>query len=73
MNSTAATIAADVCQLAENPLWDAVKKCVYWTDIPAGKLYSLDVATSSTQDLRRGIGRWIYPPGEWRFISVSWK
>ncbi|MEO5802157.1 MAG: SMP-30/gluconolactonase/LRE family protein [Verrucomicrobiota bacterium] len=39
------TIAADAnCELGENPLWNADQNCVYWTDIPAGKIYRLDVA-----------------------------
>jgi len=40
------------CELAENPLWDAERSCVYWTDITAGKMYSLD--------LNSGLHRLIY-------------
>lgn len=31
------------CELAENPLWDPELNRVYWTDITAGKMYSLDL------------------------------
>jgi D-xylono/L-arabinono-1,4-lactonase len=31
------------CELAENPLWDPERNCVYWTDITAGKMYRLDL------------------------------
>ena len=40
------------CELAENPLWDLERNCVYWTDITAGKMYSLD--------LNSGLHRLIY-------------
>jgi len=33
-------IAVDVrCELGENPLWHAGDACLYWTDIPAGRVY----------------------------------
>jgi len=40
------------CELAENPLWDPDRSCVYWTDITAGKIFSLD--------LNSGLHRLIY-------------
>jgi len=44
------TIAAKPsCELAENPLWNPDEGCVYWTDIPAGKIYRFD---NSTQQYR---------------------
>ena len=30
------------CACGENPLWDERGKCVYWVDIPAGKIYRRD-------------------------------
>src|SRR4051812_23899567 len=49
------SIAADVhCQLAENPVWDSERKCVYWTDIPEGKLYSLDPAVGEWRIIYAG-------------------
>jgi D-xylonolactonase len=46
MQHAAITPAAKVdCQLGENPLWDADKNCLYWTDISAGKIFQLDAST----------------------------
>jgi sugar lactone lactonase YvrE len=33
------------CELGENPLWDGNSGCLFWTDIPAGKLHRLHVAS----------------------------
>jgi len=33
------------CACGENPLWDQRSGCVYWVDIPAGKIYRYDAAT----------------------------
>jgi D-xylono/L-arabinono-1,4-lactonase len=30
------------CQIGENPLWSPLEKCLYWTDIPGGKLFRYD-------------------------------
>lgn len=33
-------VAIDVrCDVGENPLWHAVDACLYWTDIPAGRIH----------------------------------
>jgi D-xylonolactonase len=38
------TSAKDLAfELAENPLWDSERNSLYWTDITAGKIYSLDL------------------------------
>lgn len=42
------------CQLAENPLWDAARNCIYWTDIVGGKLHKLDLATRQCQEIYQG-------------------
>ena len=55
MNFSPVIIAADInCQLAENPLWDAEKQCVYWTDIPAGKIFALDYKTNQHRIVYEG-------------------
>ena len=33
------------CRTGEGPLWHPDEKCLYWVDIPAGKLYRYDPAT----------------------------
>ena len=30
------------CQIAEGPVWHPDEQCLYWTDIPAGKIYRFD-------------------------------
>lgn len=49
------TIATDTkCELGENPLWDAQKQCVYWTDITAGKIYCLEIPTGRLRIIYEG-------------------
>lgn len=44
---TELTLVADThCQTGENPLWHPLEKRLYWTDIPAGKLYRFDPETN---------------------------
>src|SRR6266540_2295459 len=55
MKQRPTVIASDVtCELAENPIWDPERRCVYWTDITAGKMFSLDVATGRHRVLYKG-------------------
>jgi D-xylono/L-arabinono-1,4-lactonase len=42
-------IADYPCACGENPLWHPLEKRLYWTDIPAGKLYWYDPATGKHQ------------------------
>jgi len=42
------------CELAENPLWDPEHNCVYWTDITAGKLFSLDLDSGQHRLIYQG-------------------
>lgn len=41
-------------ELAENPLWDSEKRCVYWTDITAGKIHSYEPATKQQRVIYSG-------------------
>ena len=41
-------------ELAENPLWDSEKRCVYWTDISAGKIYHYELATQQCSVIYTG-------------------
>ncbi|MGI8966768.1 MAG: SMP-30/gluconolactonase/LRE family protein [Limisphaerales bacterium] len=48
-------IAAETkCELGENPLWDAQKQCVYWTDITAGKIYCLEIPSGRHRIIYEG-------------------
>lgn len=38
-------IADYACHTGENPLWHPDEKCVYWEDIPAGRLFRYDPAS----------------------------
>jgi len=42
------------CQVGENPLWDAQRQLVYWTDIPAGRLFRYDVRTGEHGAIHAG-------------------
>lgn len=37
------------CHVGEGPLWHPAEKRVYWTDIPAGKLYRYDPASNTSE------------------------
>jgi len=51
----AITKASDAkCELAENPLWHPGQHCVYWTDIPAGKIYRLNVLSGKEDIIYHG-------------------
>ena len=40
-------LADYACNTGENPLWHPDEKAVYWTDIPAGRLFRYDPATGA--------------------------
>jgi D-xylono/L-arabinono-1,4-lactonase len=42
------------CTVGENPYWDADRHCVYWTDIPQGKLFRYDVKTGAHEQFYNG-------------------
>jgi D-xylonolactonase len=44
-NSSIRALANEHCKTGENPYWNPDDHCVYWTDIPAGKLFRLDTST----------------------------
>ncbi len=55
MRSPAVIVATEaLCELAENPLWDFEKKSVFWTDIPAGKIFKLDTVSKKHELIYRG-------------------
>jgi len=42
---TPQVVADTACHTGENPLWHPDEGCLYWVDIPPGKLYRFDPAT----------------------------
>jgi D-xylono/L-arabinono-1,4-lactonase len=51
-DSCQVTVAAAVhCQLGECPVWDTQKRCVYWTDITAGEIFRLDLASAMVETI----------------------
>lgn len=43
------------CELAENPLWNPADACLYWEDIPAGKLHRFHLASRTHTQLYDGV------------------
>ena len=50
------TLVADThCHTGENPLWHPQEHCLYWTDIPNGKLFRYDPATGRYEQCYNGV------------------
>jgi D-xylonolactonase len=49
MSYTIEPLSNQHCNTGENPYWHPDDGCVYWTDIPAGKLYRYDPASRETR------------------------
>lgn len=41
-------------ELGENPLWDEINQCLYWTDIPAGEIHRFAAAYQRHQVVYKG-------------------
>ncbi len=54
MTTAPQVIAQRRCKTGENPLWDPDNESVYWTDIPAGRIYSYDLRNRRTITLYEG-------------------
>lgn len=54
MPARAEIVANLHCQTGENPLWDPAHECLYWTDIPAGRLYKLDSRSRQVSTIYEG-------------------
>jgi hypothetical protein len=52
-------IADYACETGEDPLWHPIEKQLYWTDIPAGRLFRYDPASGRHEQCYQGrpIGR----------------
>lgn len=42
------------CQNAEGPLWHPLEQCLYWTDIPRGRMFRYDSATHTHKQIYSG-------------------
>jgi D-xylono/L-arabinono-1,4-lactonase len=54
MNLPIRAISNQHCDTGENPYWHPTRRCVYWTDIPAGVLYCWDPAVDRVETVYRG-------------------
>jgi D-xylono/L-arabinono-1,4-lactonase len=54
LNRTPILISNEHCETGENPLWDHTRRSLYWTDIPAGKVFRYDFDTGTHANIYRG-------------------
>ena len=47
-------VADYACRTGERPLWHAAERRLYWTDIPAGRMYRLDPSTGAHEQVYEG-------------------
>lgn len=62
------------CATGENPYWNEDDGCVYWTDIPNGKLFRYDPATRAHQTIYQGEqvgGFTLQANGTWLLFRVN--
>jgi sugar lactone lactonase YvrE len=53
--ATQAECIADYdCETGENPLWHSMERKLYWTDIPAGRIFRYDPATGIHEQCYQG-------------------
>ncbi len=54
MHSEPELIANYACETGENPLWHPMERRIYWTDIPAGRMFRYDPATNAHEQCYQG-------------------
>jgi D-xylonolactonase len=62
------------CATGENPYWNPHDGCVYWTDIPNGKLLRFDPATGQHQKIYEDVpvgGFTLQDDGNWLLFRVN--
>ena len=47
-------IADYACECGEGPLWHPFEKCLYWVDIPTGRLFRYDPETGRHESCHQG-------------------
>lgn len=50
MAQTISRLTDIVCATGESPVWEAEQNRLWWADIPAGRIYRLDVSTNAVRD-----------------------
>lgn len=53
-NHSIELIANYHCKCGENPLWDERRQCLFWTDIPTGRLFCFDHASGRHAPIYNG-------------------
>ena len=56
LSSQVRVVADTACAIGENPLWHADQECLYFCDIPAGRIYRYDPLTKKTKNVIDGRG-----------------
>ncbi|HEX8234830.1 MAG TPA: SMP-30/gluconolactonase/LRE family protein [Abditibacteriaceae bacterium] len=62
------------CATGENPYWNPNDGCVYWTDIPNGKIFRFDPATGQHQKIYEDVpvgGFTLQDDGNWLLFRVN--
>jgi D-xylonolactonase len=62
------------CATGENPYWNPHDGCVYWTDIPNGKIFRFDPATGQHQKIYEDVpvgGFTLQDDGNWLLFRVN--
>lgn len=54
MLSVPELVADARCHIAEGPVWHPDEQCLYWTDIPAGKIYRFDTENGNYELVFQG-------------------
>ncbi|MES2465284.1 MAG: SMP-30/gluconolactonase/LRE family protein [Armatimonadota bacterium] len=73
-NVTITPLGNEHCDTGENPYWTSSDGCVYWTDIPRGKLFRYDTQTGTHETIYQGEpvgGFTLQKDGSWLLFRVN--
>ena len=71
---TVTPLVNEHCATGENPYWNPQDNCVYWTDIPNGKLFRYDTTTGEHAQIYQGVqvgGFTLQENGDWLLFRVK--
>lgn len=74
MNVTIIPLVNEHCDTGENPYWNPSDSCLYWTDIPHGKLFRYDTRSGAHETIYQGEqvgGFTLEKDGMWLLFRVS--